>query len=395
MLVSRAVLSPTPPPPVLARAPRPGARGRRHRHARRPVLEARRRRTPATPAPPLRPCCSAWAPPRGTSRSAARPERARARGRGGRGDGPAHRPRAARSSIPRTRSSAYQPCSVFKIVVAIAGLTEGVIKPETTVVCNEGLLDVAGPRADRPAPRARRLVQSVLRVGRRAARLREDPALRADLLGLGEPSGINLTGETPGCSPPRCAEAVVATCRATRRASPPPRSSSPCCCRRRSTAGSIFQPQLTGPEDFAPRGALAAARRARCSTAWPTGSWERSTRAARPGLRSRTSWSPARRAPARAWAGSRPTLRPTTRELVLVVFMRPGSGHGASAVAGRSSASSSRRAHRRRVVERRRALTRRALAALRPGGAAGPQWRRGRVGTPPLPFPPAVLAGAR
>ena len=28
-------------------------------------------------------------------------------------------------------STAYQPCSVFKIVVAIAGLTEGVITPDT------------------------------------------------------------------------------------------------------------------------------------------------------------------------------------------------------------------------------------------------------------------------
>src|SRR5258708_32399907 len=33
---------------------------------------------------------------------------------------------------------AYQPCSVFKIVVAIAGLSEGVITPETTYTCQKG-----------------------------------------------------------------------------------------------------------------------------------------------------------------------------------------------------------------------------------------------------------------
>ena len=33
---------------------------------------------------------------------------------------------------------AYQPCSVFKIVVAVAGLTEGVITPETIHNCNGG-----------------------------------------------------------------------------------------------------------------------------------------------------------------------------------------------------------------------------------------------------------------
>src|SRR5688572_1947010 len=35
-------------------------------------------------------------------------------------------------------SAAYQPCSVFKIVVAIAGLTEGVITPETKFDCRGG-----------------------------------------------------------------------------------------------------------------------------------------------------------------------------------------------------------------------------------------------------------------
>ena len=73
----------------------------------------------------------------------------------------------------------FQPCSVFKIVVGIAGLSEGVITPDTTLPLPPGLLDVGRPRPDRPASRARGVLQPVLRVGGRAARLREDPALRA------------------------------------------------------------------------------------------------------------------------------------------------------------------------------------------------------------------------
>src|SRR5437899_6760890 len=38
----------------------------------------------------------------------------------------------------RGMATAYQPCSVFKIVVAIAGLTEGVITPESTYNCTGG-----------------------------------------------------------------------------------------------------------------------------------------------------------------------------------------------------------------------------------------------------------------
>ena len=34
--------------------------------------------------------------------------------------------------------TAYQPCSVFKLVVAVAGLAEGVITPETRYTCNHG-----------------------------------------------------------------------------------------------------------------------------------------------------------------------------------------------------------------------------------------------------------------
>ena len=97
--------------------------------------------------------------------------------------------------------TAYQPCSVFKIVVAVAGLTEGVITPETRLQLRRRLLAVAGTRPHQPAPRAGPVVQSVLRGGGRAARLREGAAATPQLLGLGTPSGINLQRETAGRVP--------------------------------------------------------------------------------------------------------------------------------------------------------------------------------------------------
>jgi cell division protein FtsI/penicillin-binding protein 2 len=50
----------------------------------------------------------------------------------------------------------------------------------------------------------------------------------AHLLGLGEPSGINLTGETAGFVPAFVRPERWDTSRATRKASRPPRCSSPC-----------------------------------------------------------------------------------------------------------------------------------------------------------------------
>ena len=96
----------------------------------------------------------------------------------------------------RGMAAAYQPCSVFKIVVAVAGLTEGVITPDSTQLHGR-MLDLARPRRGEPAPGAGAILQSLFRVGGRAPRLRARAALRG-LLGLGSPSGINLAGEASG-----------------------------------------------------------------------------------------------------------------------------------------------------------------------------------------------------
>ncbi len=103
---------------------------------------------------------------------------------------------------------AYQPCSVFKIVVAIAGLSEGVITPETTYTCQKGCWAWPGHG---PIDLRRALAVSCNpyfeRVGEQLGY--EKVQRYARLLGLGSPSGINLTGETAGLVPPSVRPALV------------------------------------------------------------------------------------------------------------------------------------------------------------------------------------------
>ena len=72
----------------------------------------------------------------------------------------------------------------------------------------------------------------------RAARLREDPALRAPARPRRAVGHQPDRRDERAASPPRCAEDGARCCRATPRASRPPRSSSPCSSRPRSTAAS-------------------------------------------------------------------------------------------------------------------------------------------------------------
>src|SRR6185503_19120169 len=88
-------------------------------------------------------------------------------------------------------TQAYQPCSVFKIVVAIAGLTEGVITPETTHDCEGGCWLWPGHG---PINLRRALAVSCNPyfewVGERLGY--EKVQRYASLLGLGTPTGINF-----------------------------------------------------------------------------------------------------------------------------------------------------------------------------------------------------------
>jgi cell division protein FtsI/penicillin-binding protein 2 len=99
-------------------------------------------------------------------------------------------------------SNAYQPCSVFKLAVALAGLERGVIQPETRFNCTRGCWISPGHG---PIDLRRALAVScnpyfewigeqvgfdaVVDAGRR--------------LGLGQATGVNLLGESAGALPAR------------------------------------------------------------------------------------------------------------------------------------------------------------------------------------------------
>lgn len=96
--------------------------------------------------------------------------------------------------------TAYQPCSVFKLVVAVAGLTEGVITPESRFNCTDGCWITPGHG---PIDLRRALAVSCNTyfewVGERLGF--ETVRAYAQKLGLGSLTGINVPGETAGVIP--------------------------------------------------------------------------------------------------------------------------------------------------------------------------------------------------
>ena len=96
--------------------------------------------------------------------------------------------------------TAYQPCSVFKLVVAVAGLTERLITPESRFNCTEGCWLASGHG---PIDLRRALAVSCNPyfewVGERLGF--DTVRAYAQKLGLGSITGINLPGETAGVVP--------------------------------------------------------------------------------------------------------------------------------------------------------------------------------------------------
>lgn len=96
--------------------------------------------------------------------------------------------------------TAYQPCSVFKLVVAVAGLTEGIITPESRFNCTDGCWISPGHG---PIDLRRALAVSCNTyfewVGERLGF--ETVRAYAQKLGLGSLTGINVPGETAGVIP--------------------------------------------------------------------------------------------------------------------------------------------------------------------------------------------------
>lgn len=228
---------------------------------------------------------------------------------------------------------AFQPCSVFKIVVGIAGLSEGVITPDTTFRCRKGCWMWAGHGA---IDLARALAVSCNPyfewVGEQLGY--EKVQRYAHLLGLGEPSGINLTGETAGRVPEFVRPSAVGHLSSHAEGIATSALQLAVLISATVNGGVVLKPQVNGPDGFAaterwrlPEGTRLEGLSAGFAGAVNEGSASAAfdpavAVAGKTGTCSALGW----------FASYAPADRP---ELVVVVFLRRGSGHGASAVAGR------------------------------------------------------------
>lgn len=229
--------------------------------------------------------------------------------------------------------AAYQPCSVFKIVVALAGLTEGAIAPSTTHRCHggcwlwpgHGSIDLRRALAVSCNPYFERVGEQI---GYEKVRH------YARLLGLGEPTGVNLTGETAG----RVPETVRADRVGHLSSHAAGITTSPLQLAVLLSAvingGVVYRPQLAPAAGFVPQerwrlpdgtvydglaeGFVRAVNEGSATSAFDP----EVPVAGKTGTCSRSGW----------FASYAPADKP---EIVLVTFLRPGSGHSASALAGR------------------------------------------------------------
>jgi cell division protein FtsI/penicillin-binding protein 2 len=228
---------------------------------------------------------------------------------------------------------AFQPCSVFKIVVGIAGLSEGVITPETTYRCRKGCWMWAGHG---PIDLARALAVSCNPyfewVGEQLGY--ETIQRYAHLLGLGEPSGINVTGEAAGRVPAFVRPEAVGHLSSHAEGIETSAVQLAVLVSATLNGGVVLRPQVSGAQDFVPseRWRLPESTRLDGLAAGFAGAVNEGSASAafdpdvavagKTGTCSRLGW----------FASYAPAENP---ELVVVVFLRRGSGHGASAVAGR------------------------------------------------------------
>jgi cell division protein FtsI/penicillin-binding protein 2 len=229
--------------------------------------------------------------------------------------------------------TAFQPCSVFKIVVAVAGLSEGVITPETIVRCDKGCWMWPGHG---PIDLRRALAVSCNPyfewVGEQLGY--ERVQRYAHLLGLGAPSGINLTGETAGRVPTSVRPDQVGhlSSHAAGIATSPVQIA--VLLSAAINGGIVWQPQVTPAAGFAPKerwrlpagtvfkgladGFVSAVNEGSAMNAFDPDV----VVAGKTGSCSRVGW----------FASYAPADKP---EIVIVVFLRWGNGHEASTVAGR------------------------------------------------------------
>jgi cell division protein FtsI/penicillin-binding protein 2 len=240
---------------------------------------------------------------------------------------------AAVVNPPDALFRSYQPCSVFKIVVGIAGLTEGIITPDTLYSCQKGCWQWPGHG---PLDLRRALAVSCNPyfewVGEQLGYERVQHY--AHLLGLGERSGINLSGETAGVVPARVRPEVVGHLSSHAAGIQTSAVQLGVLMSACLNGGIVFQPQVGAALGFEPKerwrlppatrmdglrdGFVGAVNEGSASPAFDPDV----VVAGKTGTCAQLGW----------FASYAPADRP---EVVIVVFLRHGSGHGASAVAGR------------------------------------------------------------
>lgn len=228
--------------------------------------------------------------------------------------------------------TAYQPCSVFKLVVAVAGLTEGIITPESRFNCTDGCWISPGHG---PIDLRRALAVSCNTyfewVGERLGF--DTVRAYAQKLGLGSLTGINLPGETAGVIPSSTPSLGVGHMSSHAQGVKTSAMQLAVLMSALVNGGVIHEPQFAGPQ------AVKVKERSRLS-APPT------LALLAPGLFSSVTEGSAQRAFDPGFVASGKTgscsgvgwfassLGYPRSEMVVVAFVRGGNGAAASAVAG-------------------------------------------------------------
>jgi cell division protein FtsI/penicillin-binding protein 2 len=230
-------------------------------------------------------------------------------------------------------STAYEPCSVFKIVVAVAGLTEHVITPDTVYNCAGGCWFWPGHG---PINLRRALAVSCNPyfewVGEQLGYERIQQY--AHLLGLGSPTGVNLPGEAAGYLPLSVPDYRVGHLSSHAKGLDTTAIQLAVLMSAVVNGGVVYEPQLAGSAGFTPKerwrlppqsvlggltdGFLSAVNEGSAASAFDPDVIV----AGKTGTCAGVGW----------FASYAPADKP---EIVTVVFVRPGTGHLASAVAGR------------------------------------------------------------
>src|SRR5258708_25871143 len=126
---------------------------------------------------------------------------------------PTFNPNAAKDSpadarVDRAASSLYEPGSVFKIVTLSAAIDQGVTNPDEVVDCQNGAIYIAGHRIRDHKAFGQLTVSQILqyssdvgaiKIGLRLGAPKFYDYIRA--FGFGQPTGVDLPGESPGKLP--------------------------------------------------------------------------------------------------------------------------------------------------------------------------------------------------